>query len=87
MPELDERVRERRRRATPAEHADGQRLAEHEAADVLAAEKPSARSTPYSLVRSRTPIAMVLPRISIMISRMIDRHDVERGEDAPTRRP
>jgi hypothetical protein len=33
--------------------------------------KPSARSTPYSRVRSRTPMAMVLPRIIIMISRMI----------------
>ena len=32
--------------------------------------KPSARSTPYSLVRSRTPIAIVLPRMSIMMRRM-----------------
>ena len=30
--------------------------------------KPIARSTPYSPVRSRTPMAMVLPRINIMIS-------------------
>ena len=32
--------------------------------------KPMARSTPYSLVRSRTFMAMVLPTIMVMISKM-----------------
>jgi len=32
---------------------------------------PSARKTPYSRVRSRTPMAMVLPTIINMMSRMI----------------
>jgi hypothetical protein len=44
-------------------------------------EKPIARKTPYSVVRSRTPMAMVLPRIIVMMARMMTLTTSMRGEN------
>jgi hypothetical protein len=39
--------------------------------------KPTARKTPYSFVRSRTAMAIVLPRISIMMHEDDGAHQIE----------
>ena len=79
--EVDEAARRGARPSTPPSTPIDQRLADDPQRRRAAARSPMARSTPYSLVRSRTPIAIVLPRMSVMMTRMTAGDDVHRLED------
>ncbi len=77
------------RRPSPAEQSETVSASPITNSRMCPGSKPTARRTPYSVVRSRTPIAIVLPRMSIMIARTMSdtMSSAEKIALAPPRNP